>query len=194
MSVSEELARLAELRDKGVLSEQEFQAQKAEVLAGRPAPASQAEPEKKKPGVMKIGCLSVIAIIVVVVIIGMIAGPKPPSGQPASDSGKPADPPMKVTAEELFKAYDDNEAAAQQKYGSRPLLVSGSVSKIDLDIVDNPVVMLRTSNEFMPAQAALADESKAKAPSLSKGEAVDLLCDDVSEVIGTPMLKNCVLQ
>jgi hypothetical protein len=68
-NVSEELARLAKLRDDGVLSEAEFEAQKAQVLRG----SAPAEPVKKKSK-LGIGCGVIVAILVVLFIIGAIAG------------------------------------------------------------------------------------------------------------------------
>lgn len=191
MSVSEELARLVALRDQGVLSEEEFQTQKAAVMAGS-GPA-QAAPSKAKKSPVKVGCLTVIGIIAVLLIIGLFAGPQKSTGGSTSENSPKAEA-VAVTAEELFQAYQANEAAAQQQYGDKTLTVSGTVASIDLDITDDPVVMLRTSNEFMPVHAPLADESKPRAASLSKGQTVELTCSGVSEVISTPMLKDCVLR
>ena len=97
----------------------------------------------------------------------------------------------RVTATDLFNSYDANEAAAQQAYGGRSLLVTGTVASIDLDLFDEPIVLLRTPNEFMSAQASLTEEAQAQATGLRKGQAIELLCRDVSEVAGTPMLKDC---
>lgn len=107
------------------------------------------------------------------------------------EAEKPSGPPVEVTVKELFSAYQENEAAAQQKYGNSPLKVSGKVASVDLDFSDEPVVMLETSNEFMNAQASLTEAGQQKAPGLNKGQDIVLLCASVSEVIGTPMLADC---
>lgn len=65
---------------------------------------------------------------------------------------------LQVTATELFNAYDSNEAAAQQRYGDRDLLVSGTVKSIDLDFMDKPNVLLETPNQFMSANASLTEK------------------------------------
>lgn len=154
-----------------------------------------AEP-KKKMGCLKIS-LIIVAVLAGLIVLGSIVGPSPST----SDAAKPeaaadaaAAPAVEVTAKELFSAYESNEAAAQQKYGDKPLKVTGTIDKIDLDFMDKPVVMLRTQNEFMSAQASLTEESQPKASGLSKGQNVTLLCGGVSEVIGTPMLKDCAIQ
>lgn len=72
--------------------------------------------------------------------------------------------------------------------------MTGTVASIDLDFTNDPVVMLQTDNEFMSAQAKLASASKGQASSLNKGDTVRLRCSSVSDVVGTPMLRDCVLQ
>lgn len=68
-NISEELTRLAQLRDQGVLTDAEFDAQKAALLRGdNAAPAPAAAPRR---GVAK-GCGIVAIVLVVLVIIGAI--------------------------------------------------------------------------------------------------------------------------
>lgn len=100
-------------------------------------------------------------------------------------------PPIAVTAPELDQAYDDNEAAAQQTYGNKPLLVTGTVTGITLDFADDPVVAMRGMNEYSDIQLSLAEMSKAKAASVKKGTELTLSCEGVGEVIGTPILNEC---
>jgi len=91
-------------------------------------------------------------------------------------------------------ACDANEAAAQMKYGKAQLLVSGKISGITLDMMDKPVVQLETGNEFMSAQASLVEAEQPKAADLKKGQGIKLICASVSEMMGTPMLKDCAIQ
>lgn len=99
---------------------------------------------------------------------------------------------VKVTAKELFRAYEANEMAAQQAYGDKLLEVTGVVNGVDLDISDEPVVQLRTDNQFMSASVYLTDATQSFASTLSKGQTAVFLCEEVSEVIGMPQLKECV--
>ncbi|MEA1015587.1 OB-fold protein [Sphingosinicella sp. LY1275] len=96
-----------------------------------------------------------------------------------------------VTALELAQAYDANEAAAQARYGDRPLLITGTVSEVTLDITDDPVISLEGLNQFSNVQLGLADEAHAAAANVSKGTEVTLRCERVREIIGTPMLSDC---
>lgn len=189
-NISEELARLARLKDQGVLSEAEFTAQKERLLAGGGTTS-----ETKKSSPLKISGVGCLVAIVVLVLIGIaVGGGETATDNQAAAASAPAEPPLQVTARELFAAYDANEAAAQAKYGNRALLVTGTVDGVDLDFTDKPVVKLRTQNEFMSAQAALVEASHAKATSLSKGQSVTLSCVSVGEVMGTPMLRDCTIQ
>jgi hypothetical protein len=228
-NVSEELSRLADLRDRGVLTDAEFAEQKAHLLGtSRPRSAQpQSAPhmptssisnhaqspvqamkdpsgENRRRGIGKaigIGCLGILGLLVVLAAIGSQVEPT----DNAVDSASPdnlaseseaateisAELPVSVTATELFNAYQNNEASAQGYFGDRKLLVSGTVDKVTLDFMDDPVVGLRTPNQFMSAQAALAEDAEGEAGNFNPGDRVTLLCENVSEVAATPMLKDC---
>lgn len=154
---------------------------------GAAAAAGPAAAEKPKAGK---GCATGGAIVGVLIAVYFIAGGGAGEKDAAPDAARPE---MRVTAQELFAAYQDNEARAQQTYGGSRLVVTGTVAGVDLDLTDDPVVKLQTSNQFMSASASLADESKDRAGSLSKGQQVTLTCESVGEVVGTPMLRDCRL-
>ena len=108
-----------------------------------------------------------------------------------AEAASAAEPAMEVSARDLFSAYEANEVAAQQTYGGKPLKVTGSVQGVTLDFMDNPVIQLATSNEFLPVQATVDDADAAA--SISKGTTVTVLCDELTEVIGAPQLSGCTL-
>ena len=151
---------------------------------------------KTGPGCLKMG-LIILAVFVVLGVIGSLLPKQPPVQTVTSETSSTAvesaeDLPLAVTAKQLFEAYESNEASAQSYFGKRKLLVSGTVEKVALDIMDDPEILLRTPNQFMSAHAALADEAKNQAGQYSPGDAVKLLCNDVSEVASIPMLKKCI--
>lgn len=228
VNIAEELTRLADLRDRGVLTGEEFAQQKARLLghapsAGEreltatPAPtsrtlnanlraqvsASPEQPPKKRTGwfgrILGFGCLGLIGLLVLLAGIGSqletqnsSAAVAPSEPGTAAEGGPTSQQSaLKVTAVQLARAYSSNEARAQQAYGEQPLLVEGTVSGVDLDLTDEPVVQLATDNEFMPASAHLTEDSKSKASGLNKGQSVELLCENVSEVMSMPQLKDC---
>lgn len=96
-----------------------------------------------------------------------------------------------VTAAELFSAYKANEVAADQRYKGKPLKVSGTVEEIASDVMDDAVVQLHAGGFMEQVNASVL--SKADAAQLSKGQRVTLLCKGGGEVIGFPMLEDCVI-
>lgn len=186
-NISDELERLAALRDKGDLSAAEYEKQKAKLLAGDKGNSGG---NRRNLG---IGCGVVVLILIILAIIGS-NGSKPAADSGNSTAAAEAVAPVEVSAVELFRAYQANEARAKKEYGDRPLLVTGTVDGVDLDLLDDPKVKLRTDNQFMSAQATLVDEDKPKASDLSKGDKIKLLCDGVTEVISIPMLAGCKIQ
>ncbi len=98
--------------------------------------------------------------------------------------------PIEVTTDDLAKAYDENEMAAQQRFGGRWLRVTGTVRSIALDISDEPIVNFESST-LLPIQATFVDEAMASTGTLKKGQIATLFCSEVSEVLGTPMLGGC---
>lgn len=159
------------------------------------------ETAPKKRSWAKVGCLGLVGVIVLLAIIVAIA-PEPTPEQLAVREAEQAserqaksqlalDEALSVTSRDLAAAFEANEVAAQQTYGDRPLLVTGRVTGISLDFMDNPVVQLNGVNQFLDAQADLKD--KAVAAGLQKGQEVTLLCQELSEVISAPMLGNCEL-
>ena len=138
---------------------------------GPPSATATPPKEAKKGGLGKtlgLGCLGVLGLIFVVSLFGV-------SDQGSDTARSP-------------------EASAQQAYGKQPLLVTGKIKSIDLDFSDDPFLVLEGTNMFMGPQAQLDEESQKRAGSLGKGQTVELLCADVSEAVGTPMLKDCTIQ
>jgi TPR repeat protein len=54
--------------------------------------------------------------------------------------------------------------------------------------------MLETSNEFMGVHADLRGSEISKASTLSKGNTVTVVCEGNGLIVGSPMLKDCVIQ
>lgn len=98
-----------------------------------------------------------------------------------------------VTADELQRAYDANEVAADQKYRNKKLLVRGTVDSINRSIGDSHFVTLRGgSNMFNHPNAKMADGHTSYLAQLAKGQKVVLACDGEGMLIGSAMLSDCV--
>lgn len=97
----------------------------------------------------------------------------------------------KTTAENLADLYDENEVAADDKIAGRKVEVKGVVQSIDKDFTGSVVVLLQSGNEFMPARLSMEDTEKSKAASLRKGQTVNIICDKMMFLIGSPSGRSC---
>ena len=93
----------------------------------------------------------------------------------------------------LQQAFAANEVAAKAKYGGQVLEVSGRIHAITLDFTDDPVVEFVTGVPFQTVHAGFDKDSGAAVAALTKGQKATVRCQSISEVIGTPMLRDCVL-
>jgi hypothetical protein len=140
-------------------------------------------------------CLGCVGIGIVGLVILSAIGSN--SGDNNSTSNSPAtalssEPPVEVTAKVLAKAFDDNEAAAMETYGNRTLAVTGTLTGVDLDLTDDPVVKLE-SGMFLSVQAQFSKDNSAGVAALKKGQAVTVVCQKLSEVMGSALLDDCSL-
>lgn len=130
-------------------------------------------------------------VFALLIIIGMSGEDKPGAGSPSAEQAAAPTPPIAVTAKELAAAYEENEAAAQLKFGKSVLNVTANISAIQLGIGDKPFLVLEGTNQFMGPQAQLDEAGQAQAATLKKGQKISLTCQKVSEVVATPMLEGC---
>lgn len=147
----------------------------------------------------------VLYIIVALVVIGYFADDKKDSTANTANTSNtstssestpavaaPAKEVYKTTANALFKDYDDNEVAADEKMKGKTIEVSGTVQSIDKDFTDSIIVRLKTSNEFLPAMMGIQDSEKSTALALKKGQKVVITCERMTRVMGAPSGRDCV--
>ena len=137
-------------------------------------------------------------------LAGMFGSPAPPAGRTATAdrsaaaeraAGEPEVAPRAVyqtTAEQLYEDYDANEVATQSKIGNSRIRVTGSITEIDEDALDHPIVKLWTSGEHGVALTLTGDQ-RAAAAQLSKGLTVDIQCDRMQRAAGSPQGSRCAL-
>lgn len=146
--------------------------------------------EKKRGGCVKAAGIGA-GVVLVLGVIGALAGGKGPA--PSGETEVAAAPPTAITARELHSAYDANEVAAKTRFADQRLAVTGIVAGVDLDMFDNPVVLLETANEFQPVQAKFEKSAAGRTGALAKGQEITVICGKVTEVIGSPILNDCTL-
>lgn len=98
---------------------------------------------------------------------------------------------MEAKAENLYKDYDANEVAADEKYKGKLIAVTGTIQSINKDAFGNVVVRLNTSNQFMGVVAVIISTDERSAARLEKHKIVWLYCEGSGRVVGSPTLKNC---
>lgn len=129
-----------------------------------------------------------------IVAAALIVGGLSACGEMPEENVEPTGPAVEVDSVSLAQAYADNEVAAQQQYGNSPLLVSGEVRSIELDMMDEPVVMLPGTDDFTSVHVSFAGDASEVVAQLSKGDGLTVRCAGVAEMMGSPMLSECVPQ
>jgi hypothetical protein len=96
-----------------------------------------------------------------------------------------------VDAPELWRAYNANEVAADEKYKGKALLVAGEITSIDKDFLDNIVLRLKAPNEFMSTNAYMNEADKKFVVQLRKGHILKVRCTGGGMTLGSPVLRDC---
>jgi tRNA_anti-like len=140
-------------------------------------------------------------------VIANIVNPKdrrsdagaPTTGAPSRTAApSPEAPPaidVKVSAGDLFKAYEANEIAADQRFKDKLLEVTGKIDSIGKDILDTPYIALSTGGQFeiLHVQAYFDEGALSQLANLSKGQSVTLHCRCDGKMMNV-MLKDCTLK
>lgn len=98
---------------------------------------------------------------------------------------------FKTSADDLFEMYDENEVAADDKIGKRPVEVTGVVQSIDKNFTDTVIVKLQTSNQFMSVRLTMEDTERSKAAKLRKKQTITIICERMALVMGSPVGSAC---
>lgn len=101
--------------------------------------------------------------------------------------------PIAVTADELYRAYDANEAAADERFKGKPLLVEGVIASIDKDIFDSTHLVLSARGALIGVNAALNRDETPTARKLKKRQRVEVQCRGGGLTLNTPTLDNCAI-
>jgi len=97
-----------------------------------------------------------------------------------------------TTAEQLYRDYEANVVAMETKIGTSRVRLTGNVAEIDQDATGRPVVKLRTGKDSTAAMT-LADDQRATAAQLARGETVEIECDKLGHSDGLLQGNNCTL-
>ncbi|MDC0719109.1 OB-fold protein [Nannocystis bainbridge] len=145
-----------------------------------------------------------VGALFVISIISRDKNTSPTTSTSAASAARPSSAPeppkapqidARVTARELFEAYEKNEIAADNRFKDKLLEVSGKVDNVGKDLLDTPYVALSTGGKFdiLGVQAFFDDASLPKLANLSKGQDVTVACRCDGK-FGNVMLKECTLK
>lgn len=101
-------------------------------------------------------------------------------------------PAIQISARELYRAYQSNQAAADAAYKGKQLEVTGTIGHIESNLMDAPVISLEGGNDD-PLAVSARGLGKEAAAGLSKGDTVTLKCTGAGELLGEPILEDCRL-
>lgn len=104
---------------------------------------------------------------------------KPAAASEEEPAEEPAAKAMKVAAAALLKDFEGNEAAADAKYNGKTLEVSGVVSKVDTEFIDEEeyVVQINGGGDFEFLSVNCDDQSSDAVVNLSKGQDITVVGD-----------------
>lgn len=119
-----------------------------------------------------------------------VADVKPAPPAPKPPPPPPPEVPIEVTARQLFADYDANEVAADEKYKSKTLLVTGKISSIGKDVLGDPYVQFAIGSDVYGVQCMFDGSSGLS--SLKKGQQLTARCKEPGK-LGNVILRGCAL-
>lgn len=101
---------------------------------------------------------------------------------------------IEITANELYTAYEENEVAAEEKYDSKKVKITGVVSDINSSgflTSTNVLLSVKSKSWFGCVQCNFNSDNEEAVAKLSKGSTVTIIgtCDSLSTF--NVMIRNC---
>ncbi len=163
-----------------------------QILKEKTQTEKQDEVKKAKDEIIKrrtrIGCAAIVIIAAIVLIISLLA----PGDN--SEEYSPTATPIKVTAQALYEAYEENEVAADAKYDDKILEVRGIVESIGKDILDTPYIKLTSGAEYevWGVQCMFDEKHESELARLTKGQ-ITTIQGRCSGYLINVIVRDCVL-
>ena len=99
-------------------------------------------------------------------------------------------PPLEVSANQLYADYEANGVSADQQYKDKVLQVTGVVNNIDKDIMDQVYVTLKGDGVIGDVQCFFSDDYINEAAQLQKGQKITVVGKCEGKMMNV-MLKGC---
>lgn len=123
----------------------------------------------------------------------------PPQSQSESNKGneQKEEPPIEITARELWSAYDENEVNADNLYKKKTISVTGTVFEIGKDLLtDTPFIALKAGDSLgiYAIQCFFQDSSEnEKISAVKDGDTVSIVGTCNGKSINV-MLRDCTIK
>jgi hypothetical protein len=145
-----------------------------------------------------LGCAVMVGMFAVALMSGRASelsfevGPAAAAGGSAA-AGAPGTP-VRITAAGLLSAYQHDPASADRIYKEKRVAVTGEVVAVPTrDFRGNVMLRLGMPEVLESVRATLAGSSSSVAVMLGKGQTISMVCTGEGALIGSPILRDCVL-
>ncbi len=108
------------------------------------------------------------------------------------DSEYLVDADFEITPEELYASYNSNEVAADEKYKNKKLAITGVISDIGKDILNDPYISFKIDYLQSVTCYFSKDEIK-KIAKLNKGETITVIGKCGGLILTNVIIKDCVI-
>ena len=132
----------------------------------------------------------VLLFMVLAVVVSHLGGSRDDTSADAPAAPRPV---YRISAMMLWQKYQTNEVATDREIGNALVQVTGEVSAIDKDFLNRPVVRLVTPNDFESVRLTLSEADAGRAAALRKGQLVEIQCDKMQRMLGSPSGTDCRL-
>ena len=102
-----------------------------------------------------------------------------------------SNPSVTISASKLYKEYNENEIAADEKYKGKIIEVTGVIRDIGNDIMDNAYITLVGNEYFGDIQCYFNEKSVVA--KLSKGKRITII-GSCSGLLMNVQMDNCILK
>ncbi|HVU30677.1 MAG TPA: hypothetical protein VHE36_09770 [Sphingomicrobium sp.] len=107
---------------------------------------------------------------------------------------EPRKGPVVTNADELVRAYAEDSAAADKRFGGREIMVTGEFLRIVPDGYGSIDMRLKTSNPDSPLGVDVTDAAIDDAKRLRPGQEVTVSCRQVAGSENDRWLQDCAIQ
>ena len=138
----------------------------------------------------------IAAVVVGLGVMGKVAwhGPEVHIGSDQREERERARGPVEISADDLYKAYRDDERAAESRFEGREMTVTGEFLRIVPDGYNSLDLRLKTSNPDEPVGVDVAGVAIEDAKKLVPGQTVTVSCQGMGDGDDIVWVRDCAIQ